>query len=368
MQAERTGWQRSAEWAIQRSGLLALFEAVDRVVPGRRVPILMYHRVDEPALCGDRSEPDLISAPPAVFAQEMVWLKDHFQPISLGDLLDASKGRSLPPRAVLLTFDDGTSDFKTHAWPVLERLGIPATVCMPTAYVDRPGAVYWQDRLHQALTRTRSSEFELPELGRISLVTGAQRRMAAARIRDYLHAFPGDVPEAFVTDLEHLLDVQTEPIGNFLNWDDLRVMQAGVSVIPHGLTHVRMAGLSADKLRAEVIQPFEDIRAHLGTAWPVFSYPYGSYDSDVQAALHEAGYSLALSTRAGFADVGDLDRFALRRVNIYHGTLAHFRLDLTSAFAFYLARRSDQQRGELLGATPPLRLGGPPSMRVEPAP
>jgi peptidoglycan/xylan/chitin deacetylase (PgdA/CDA1 family) len=368
MQAHRTGWQKGAEAAIRYSGALALFECIDRVLPTHRVPILMFHRVDDPSACTDRSEPDLISASPTVFAQEMEWLVAHFRPISLADLLAAAKGRALPPRPVLLTIDDGTSDFKTHAWPVLRRLGIPATLCVPTAYIDRPGAVYWQDRLHQVLSRTRATEFELPELGHVSLATPHERHMAKAHIRDYLHGFPGDLPDQFVTDLEGHLAVRTEPIDNFFSWDDLRAMQDGVSVIPHGLNHVRLAGLPADRLRAEIVQPFEDIRNQLGTAAPVFSYPYGSYDADVQTALHQAGYQFALSTRAGFADLGDADPLALRRVNIYHGTLTHFRLDLTSMFAYYLARRSDYQGRAPFGGGQPLSLGGPPSMRVEPAP
>jgi peptidoglycan/xylan/chitin deacetylase (PgdA/CDA1 family) len=368
MQAHRTRWQKLAEGVIRDSGLLALLEGFDRMVAPGGVPILMFHRVDDPWSCGDRSEPDLISAPPDVFAQEMEWLVDHFRPIGLADLLDASRGRPLPPRAVLLTFDDGTSDFRTHAWPVLQRLGVPATVCVPTAFIGRPGAAFWQDRLHQILARATATEFDVPGVGYVSLATPDSRRVAAARIRDYLHGFPGDFPDLFVADLENLLQVRTELTDNLLSWSDLLDMRDGVSVIPHGLTHVRLAGLNAEKLLPEIMQPFEDIQAHLGSCLPVYSYPYGSYDAAVQAAVHEAGYSLAFSTRAGFEDLGSADELALRRINIYHGTLTHFRLDLTSAFAYYLARRSDHERHELLSNAPSLRLSGTPSMSVEPAP
>src|SRR4051812_28635083 len=98
MQAHRTGWQKGAEWAIERSGLLALLESVDRILPSEGVPILMFHRVDDPSRCGDRSEPDLISASPDVFAEEMEWLRDQFRPLSLADVLDAANGRALPAR------------------------------------------------------------------------------------------------------------------------------------------------------------------------------------------------------------------------------------------------------------------------------
>ena len=41
-------------------------------------------------------------------------------------------GRQLPAKPVILTFDDGFSDLEQHAFPVLERLGLTATVFLVT--------------------------------------------------------------------------------------------------------------------------------------------------------------------------------------------------------------------------------------------
>ena len=122
-----------------------------------------------------------------------------------------------------------------------------------------------------------ATQFDLPGVGYVSLATSPTAAPPRRRIRGYLHGFPGTA-RPVRGDLEHLLDVRTEPTDNFLSWADLREMRDGVSVIPHGLTHVRLAGLNAEKLLTEIVQPFEDIRAHLDTCLPVYSYPYGSYD------------------------------------------------------------------------------------------
>jgi peptidoglycan/xylan/chitin deacetylase (PgdA/CDA1 family) len=346
MQANRTPRQRLAEAAIERSGLLGALEWLDRRFPARLLPILMFHRVADPRTCGDQAEPDLISAAPAVFAAEMRYLRENFNPISAADLVAALTGQApLPRRAVLVTFDDGTRDFKEHCLPVLQRLGIPSVVCVPTALMADPDAIFWQDRLHQVLFKTRRSSVTVPPIGTFSLTSAPERQHAAAHIRSHLHQFPGAYPDTFLDELEGVLDVRAEPFGNVMTWADLRGLGPTVSIIPHGRTHVRLAGLAAPDLEPEIGGSLADVRRELGTCVPLFSYPYGSFDAAAVACVQAAGYTAGLSTRGGFASLEPAERLTLRRVNIYHGTLAHFRLDLTRAFAAYLARRADWQRG-----------------------
>ncbi len=55
--------------------------------------------------------------------------------LPLAEGLTRLGARTLPPRAVAITVDDGTYDFYAVAYPVLKRMGVPVTVFIPTYYV-----------------------------------------------------------------------------------------------------------------------------------------------------------------------------------------------------------------------------------------
>jgi len=93
-----------------------------------RVPILMYHRIDrlEAGLPGITRR---LTVDPADFERQMLWLSRRgFHTITQAQLLaSVDQGRPLPPRPILVTFDDGYRDVLEHAAPVIARLGMHAT-------------------------------------------------------------------------------------------------------------------------------------------------------------------------------------------------------------------------------------------------
>ncbi|MBU4467562.1 MAG: polysaccharide deacetylase family protein [Candidatus Omnitrophica bacterium] len=63
------------------------------------------------------------------FEKQMAILAHRWKPVSLLDLVSWIEGKmSLPRRAVVVTFDDGTEDNFTHAFPILSKYRIPATI------------------------------------------------------------------------------------------------------------------------------------------------------------------------------------------------------------------------------------------------
>ncbi len=46
--------------------------------------------------------------------------------------------KTLPPKAVLLSFDDGYSSFYTRVWPLLQAWNVPALWAPVGSWVDTP--------------------------------------------------------------------------------------------------------------------------------------------------------------------------------------------------------------------------------------
>ncbi len=141
-----------------------------------RIPVLMYHSIsDEP----ETGPPYYwISTSEARFAEHMKFLHDNgyqvlplstavemirsgradpscspiapegsnFDEISLGKLENATKPNKLD-KAVVISFDDGFMDFYTHAFPILQKYGITATVFLPTAKVGSDGGIRGKSHL-----------------------------------------------------------------------------------------------------------------------------------------------------------------------------------------------------------------------------
>ena len=114
-------------------------------------------------------------------------LARHYQVLSPSDALAtlADAGR-LARKSVLVTFDDGYRDFAQNAWPVMKSLGLPVSLFVPTSYPDAPRNVFWWDRLHRMITRTKRSQITGTPLGDLSLESAQERQLAVRRLQDFL--------------------------------------------------------------------------------------------------------------------------------------------------------------------------------------
>lgn len=107
------------------------------------VPILMYHYVSAPPADADVYRRDL-SVTPEQFADHVAYLKAAgYMAITLDDLLYAlTLGQPLPPKPIVLTFDDGYADNYENAFPILQQVGFVGTFFIMTDLVTDGASGY----------------------------------------------------------------------------------------------------------------------------------------------------------------------------------------------------------------------------------
>ena len=107
------------------------------------IPVLEYHMV------ADTSPEDgwAYNVPPEDFRDQLDYLREEgYTTISMLDYMKAKKGKAeLPPRPVILTFDDGYESNYTTLLPILESYGMKATVYMVTNDIGLPGYLTWDE-------------------------------------------------------------------------------------------------------------------------------------------------------------------------------------------------------------------------------
>ena len=317
----RTLVARSARGTPARAAI-RLLESLAGSRPGC-FAALTYHRVDErharPWL-----HPSLLSATPADFANQMEMLLRQYQPVGLPDVLAASRDETvLPPRSVLVTFDDAYQDFRENAWPVLRRLGIPVTLFVPTAFPDRPERSFWWDRLWQAVVDARGRAALETPLGPLRVTRERQRYRAASSLVEFHKTLPHDEAMHSVDALCERLSAQPAR-SEVLGWDDLRALAAeGVFVAPHSRNHPLLTRVSAAVLRAEMEGSLIDIETHVPqrVKGAAFAYPGGRFDQQTTEMLRELRFDLAFTTERGTNRLGHTDPLCLRRINV--GRRAH---------------------------------------------
>ncbi len=139
-------------------------------------------------------------------------------------------------KRLAVTFDDGYSSLLANALPILEELGLPATVYVPTEFPGSGKPLSWPG-IEQWL--------ETPHRGEL------------------------------------------EP----LDWDQLRfLMERGWEIGSHTRSHPRLTELDDARLADELLESRLELERRLGVPCRSIAYPYGDVDERVIGATRDAGY------------------------------------------------------------------------------
>ena len=274
-------------WAAGRSGT-------------SRLSIFIYHRVlpaPDPLFPG---ELDALQ-----FDEQVAWITRWFTVLPLAEAVRRMHQRDLPPGAAAITFDDGYADNLRHAEPVLRRYGACATLFVASGFLD--GGCMWNDRVIEAVRRTRQPVLALPGLlpQPLPMADLAQRRIAIGQLIGRIKYLPMDARDRAVAEVVRAASVAV-PDDLMLTSEELQHWHtAGQQVGAHTVNHPILAQLPDGAAYDEISRGRDVLQALLGSRIGLFAYPNGRPGTDYlpvhEDMLRKLGFDAACSTNWGAA-------------------------------------------------------------------
>lgn len=289
-----------------------------------RVNVLYYHRVND--MQNDRH---LLCVTPENFEQQLKVLKHNY------NILRFEEDWSQTDRdSIVITFDDGYMDNLTHALPILESEGVPATVFVSTGNMKENRELWW-DELETVLFMGENfpEEFRLKD-DRYGCRWDTTTYKQIENCYKALHYMMKNwiTVEERENWLEQLwqwrgMEKRTEPAHLTLTEAGCKklAMSGYITIGAHTVSHPALAQLSYEQQEKEIVNSVKDLEGLLGHKISMFSYPFGSYGNDFNEETEEickmAGIEKAAATNSGIWTNGmgqyDIPRNCIRDWGVF---------------------------------------------------
>ena len=293
--------------------------------------VVTYHRI-APVQDSLVLDPAMISATPDSFARQMKYLAEHYNIISILDILDAiTNGNNLPYRAALISFDDGYYDLLKYAWPTLQKLKLPAVIFVASDYASNPERVFWWDRIANAILNTERKTLDISPFDIRLAENHHDRYVVVKKVQAFLKNLKNDESKDLVEEICQFLGEKNSPQQVSLDWEQLRRLnQGGIVIGAHSQSHPLLTQIPLDDAKSEILGSQDDLKHEIGNTHPIFCYPNGNYNEDIITILRANGFTIAFTTDDGHNDLRTSDHYRLCRTNITRRTsLPIFKFRLT---------------------------------------
>jgi len=314
----RAGYFRS--WRTRQSNPLAVL-TYHGVFPGGYVP-------RSPFLDGN-----LISA--QRLRQHLGLLKRHYNVITPEEFLGFLNGSiQLPPRAVLLTCDDGLANVVSDMLPVLRNLELKCFFFITGASLTENPGMLWHEELWLLFASATPGKLNFKHSAAfVSEIPGDQQkrhrawwelvrqlsRTDVSTRKTFLRelSIAASLPEGWKTEL--LQNPIQRKRFQLLTKSELgELVGAGMTVGAHTMTHPVLSECPQGIAEEEISRPLALAQDELNASLWSLAYPYGTPEtvSSREVALTvTAGYHCAFMNAGGIVPAST-DRFAIPRIHI----------------------------------------------------
>ncbi len=291
------------------------------------VTIAMYHGFTAATAHPGIENHEQKHLPLPEFERQLAFLKAHHSVVPLAEVVRAmTTGAPLPRRAAVITIDDGYQSVYRVAYPVLKRLGLPASVYLATAFVDERQFL-WTDRVEYAVNHASAGDLAVTigaNAVRLTLNSRESRIAADRTLRSRIKALPQASLDRAVDDVERAAGGSVADAASAIHepmlWSEAAEMQKSglITFGSHTHSHVILSRCDAAHTARELKQSKAIIETRLGVPCEEFCYPNGrrgDFTAATGALVRDAGFHSALTTVYGRNSRG-ANPFELRRYNL----------------------------------------------------
>ncbi len=304
----------------------------------RQLTIVTYHYVRDlkrsrfPAIKGLSLER---------FCSQLDYIQAHYTPIAAEDLLEAlsSPKKDLPPKAILLTFDDGFTDHFTNVFPLLDARGIQGCF-FPPARAVLEHTVLDVNKIHFVLASVRDagtlldqvfasleefrSEHALRTREAYLLAVAGEHRYDTREVIVLKRLLQRELPELVRAEIVRRLFAENVTADEaafacelYMSVDQIACLRRhGMHIGSHGYTHAWLNHISPEAQAVEIDQSLEFLQK-LGARKDDWSmcYPYGGFNDSLLQVLRDRRCPMGFTVEARVADLDVDDPLTLPRLD-----------------------------------------------------
>jgi len=295
------------------------------------VMVLTFHRVLEDVEASTTRSPQGMIVRKQTFHELLKYLKKRCEIVrvenAFGSRIANGKTR------VAITFDDGWKDTGAVAFPFVEQYGLPITVFVCPALVDKISP-FWPERVigvRRAASADADRKSQFTAVCRAAGLNESFSSLGNVRIEEenllsQIKNLSAGELKKLVRSAEQLavhwgnLDAPDQFEGT-LGWEELiRLHEGGVSIGSHSQNHSILTQIEESQLAMELADSKAEIERVLGQSCRLFAYPNGSWSKDVRRSVKELGYERAFINTPGLWN-DNSDPYLIPRVNLWEGSL-----------------------------------------------
>ncbi|CAA9203685.1 hypothetical protein FLA105534_04865 [Flavobacterium bizetiae] len=254
-----------------------------RVLYGRPILVLMYHRINDDV--GQKLQDLTVGV--SNFENQLIYYKDKFQILKLDE-----DWISLKKTGVVITFDDGYADNILNALPLLEKHEIPATIFVTTLNINKENEFWW-DRL--VFDYSSCNEiFYLPNKKDKNLKSDSIYK----EIVEKLNNFSNDEKEKWFLEFEKVNHLMFFPRKEYRSLTNLELQLLSkhplISIGIHTHNHYPLGSLTYEQQKQELLRSLKKLNELEINPTKYLSLPHGSYNIETFNIIKELNLSGAL--------------------------------------------------------------------------